>query len=73
MTNDVKSWYKSRTFWFAVLTILAGVGLQLADLPALESVKPYILVVVGAINMGLRFVTTQPVGGSNGTNTPNDA
>jgi len=66
MTTPTKPWYTSKTLWFAVLTILAGVGLQLADLPALESIKPYIMIVVGAINMGLRFVTTQPVtGGSN--------
>jgi len=68
MTNPIKPWYTSKTLWFAVLTILAGAGLQLADVPALESAKPYILIVVGAINMGLRFVTTQPViGGSNGS------
>lgn len=59
-----KIWYKSKTLWFAVLTIAAGVGLQLADLHALENVKPYILIGVGAINMALRFVTTQPVIGS---------
>lgn len=50
-----KSLFRSKTFWFNVLTAGAAL-LDVIPLP-----PEYTAVAVGVINIALRFVTTQPV------------
>lgn len=57
---EKKSPLKSKTVWVNVLTTFAGVitgATGMIPPPAL----PYALAVVGAINVALRFMTTQPI------------
>jgi len=58
-----KDWYKSKTLWlnaaagfFAILQIPA---VLFTDLP--PYVYPIVLALLGAVNVGLRFITTQPI------------
>ena len=63
-----KSWYKSRTVWFAVLTVLIGIagafgfGEFVPDASTVEIIQTVILVVVGGVNIVLRyFFTDKPI------------
>ena len=61
---EKKSILKSKTFWFNALTVATGIATYLAgseviaQYPAAVSV---IAVVVGGLNVALRFVTNKPV------------
>ena len=64
---DGKPFWKSKTFWVGVLTILVGF-LSTLDLGGfglepeiLRSVQAVITMVVGLINIVLRFVTKEPI------------
>lgn len=63
----IKDWYKSKTLWFAVLTVLLGVasafgfGEFVPDEASAETISTVILVVVGAVNIALRYLTKQPI------------
>jgi hypothetical protein len=58
----MKSLFSTKTFWF---NVLSGLGLFIA-LPELTSVVPpayvrYVVLANAAINIALRYITTQPV------------
>ena len=56
--NDVKSLFKSKTFWFNVLT---GVGAIVGAGVLPPSLMLYAPTIMAVVNIGLRWVTTQPV------------
>lgn len=59
---DKKPLYLSKTLWFNVLTIALTVLEMVADLPFLTpEYAQIILIVVAAVNVGLRLLTSQPV------------
>lgn len=60
----MKPWYRSKTIIFNLLaTVLAFVATALPQLETLMTPKVFIVfsVVVGIANVGLRFITTQPL------------
>lgn len=62
-----KNWYKSKTVWFAVLTVLIGIagafgfGEFVPDASTAEIIQTVILVVVGLANILLRYLTKEPI------------
>ena len=62
-----KSWYKSRTVWFAVLTVLIGIagafgfGEFAPDASTMQVIETVTLVVVGLGNLLLRYLTKEPI------------
>lgn len=60
----MKSPVSSKTVWFNILSLVAGVcayvagAEQLAEYPA---VAPIFVAVAGAVNIVLRFMTTEPI------------
>ena len=62
-----KDWYKSKTLWFAVLTVGLGVasafgfGEFAPDEASAETINTVILVVVGGVNLVLRYLTKEPI------------
>ena len=60
----MKAWYESKTLWLNVITALIAVLTLLQDNPVIPPVaQPYILLVVGVLNVVLRvWFTDQPIG-----------
>lgn len=64
---QAKKWYKSKTVWFGVLTMISGVASAGMDLlPILQiSLDPltysYILFTLGVVSVTLRLITTTPI------------
>jgi len=62
-----KSWYKSKTVWFAVLTVLIGIagafgfGEFAPDASTMQVIETVTLVVVGLGNLLLRYLTKEPI------------
>lgn len=56
---DAKPWYQSKTVWFNIAAALLGTADQLAGTGILGTSAPAI---IGAANIVLRAVTSQPVG-----------
>jgi hypothetical protein len=56
-----KSIFKSKTFWFNLLSIITAASGVIPLSPAVVGV------VTGVINVALRAITTQPVGLSDGS------
>lgn len=56
---ETKKWYKSKTMWVGVLTVVAGAGPLLGQWTAVISPTTYAagLTVVGLANVVLRAVT----------------
>ena len=58
-----KQFWRSKTFWFAVIAILVG-GAELlgyADFVPNEETQGVIVLAIGLVNLVLRFVTTERV------------
>ena len=54
-----KKFYQSKTFWFNVLTVviaLAGLA-GFADFQPSENTVEFVALLLGFVNLGLRFVT----------------
>lgn len=58
-----KPWYKSRTVWLNVATLLAGAGPVVANFTGLVNPLVYavMLTIVGGANIGLRFLTDKGI------------
>lgn len=59
-----KSLWKSKTFWVNLLVLTAGVAGYIGGHDVVQQYPQVVAAagaVVGAINIALRFVTTQPV------------
>ena len=60
--DDVKSIFKSKTFWVNAVVIVAGVATMLLDpVQYGAEVAKWAAVVLAAVNIYLRTVTTGPV------------
>lgn len=60
----MKSWYKSKTVWFNILTVLVVVASFFGFTPnqeLSEEVSGYLLVLSPLINLLLRFITTKGI------------
>lgn len=60
----MKSPLQSKTVWFNVLTVLAGVAGYVAGHEAMqnyETIVPIFVAVQGAVNIVLRFLTSKPI------------
>lgn len=60
----MKSPLKSRTVWTNILIIAAGVAAYIAGaepMAAYPAVVPIFVAVSGALNLVLRFLTTEPI------------
>jgi hypothetical protein len=58
---ETKHWYQSKTVWINLAIALLVIISSELGLP-IESGDQTVLVLVNAINIVLRFVTSQPVG-----------
>ena len=64
----VKNWWKSKTFWLNVITMVLAVFTLLSEQPFIPpNVLPFVLFAVGVLNLILRLwftntATTQPLG-----------
>ena len=62
-----KSWYKSKTVWFAVLTVLIGIagafgfGEFVPDANTTQAIEAVVLIVVGLGSILLRYLTKEPI------------
>jgi len=61
--NTIKPWWKSKTMWVSIITIVAGAfsGLVDQNLVTNPKIVSVILTVVGILNLVLRMVTSTPV------------
>ena len=50
-------WYKSKTLWVNVLTLLALILGTVAQWPELQAVAPQLLGALSVVNIVLRFIT----------------
>lgn len=53
-----KDWYRSKTYWAAIVTIVSGLGMYFTGEQSLMELSQ---AVVGAIFLALRKVTTDPI------------
>jgi hypothetical protein len=58
-----KPWYQSKTIWTNIITLAIFVLGQLAVIPDFADVSKYLVLVVAVLNIILRAVTSQPLGG----------
>ena len=65
-----KDWYKSKTLWFAALTVSVGVAASVfgfnewvPDEVTADTIQTVVLVLVGVVNIVLRYVTREPIKG----------
>ena len=56
--KELKRWFKSKTFWVAILTCCIGFGQYIAGLPEGASVTT---IVIGLTQIVLRFLTKGPI------------
>jgi hypothetical protein len=52
-----KEWYKSKTLWVNVLTLLALILGTVAQWPELQAIAPQLLGALTIVNIVLRFIT----------------
>jgi len=52
-----KEWYKSKTLWVNVLTLLALILGTVAQWPELQAIAPQLLGLLSVVNIVLRFIT----------------
>jgi hypothetical protein len=52
-----KEWYKSKTLWVNILTLLALILGTVAQWPELQALAPQLLGALSVVNILLRFLT----------------
>jgi hypothetical protein len=52
-----KEWYKSKTLWVNILTLLALILGSIAQWPELQALAPQLLGALSVVNILLRFLT----------------
>lgn len=52
-----KEWYKSKTLWVNILTLLALILGTVAQWPELQAIAPQLLGLLSVVNIVLRFIT----------------
>jgi hypothetical protein len=56
-----KQWWKSKTIWINILTLVAMIISQITGWEDMKSYAPTLLIVSNAINLVLRFISTAPI------------
>jgi hypothetical protein len=57
----MKRWYKSKTVWINVLSLVAMILATVAQWPEMNDVAPQIVYALAIVNVLLRFVTSESV------------
>ena len=58
---EPKPWYKSKTVWTNIVAIASGIGaIMTGEVELAAGIGP---IVLAAVNIVLRIVTRQPIGG----------
>ena len=57
----MKRWYKSKTVWINVLSLVAMILATVAQWPELSDIAPQIVYALAIVNVLLRFVTSESV------------
>jgi hypothetical protein len=57
----MKRWYKSKTVWINVLSLVAMVLATVAQWPEMNDIAPQIVYALAIVNVLLRFVTSESV------------
>lgn len=57
----MKPWYKSKTVWINVLSLVAMVLATVAQWPEMNEIAPQIVYALAIVNVLLRFVTSESV------------
>ena len=55
----MKRWYKSKTVWINVLSLVAMVLATVAQWPEMNEIAPQIVYALAIVNVLLRFVTSE--------------
>ena len=56
-----KQWWRSKTIWINILTLVAVIISQIMGWEDMKSYAPTLLIVSNAINLVLRFISTSPI------------
>jgi len=57
----MKRWYKSKTVWINVLTLIAMILATIAAWPELNDVSPQIAYALAIVNVLLRFISSEKI------------
>ena len=57
----MKRWYKSKTVWINVLSLVAMILATVAQWPEMNDIAPQIVYALAIVNVLLRFVTSESV------------
>ena len=57
----MKPWYKSKTVWINVLSLVAMILATVAQWPEMNEIAPQIVYALAIVNVLLRFVTSESV------------
>ena len=55
----MKRWYKSKTVWINVLSLVAMILATVAQWPEMNEIAPQIVYALAIVNVLLRFVTSE--------------
>jgi len=58
-----KPWYKSKMIWANIIAVAVAILASLGTFPGLlpAEFSPWVLFVIGALNIVLRFLTNEPI------------
>jgi hypothetical protein len=57
----MKRWYKSKTVWINVLSLVAMILATVAQWPEMNEIAPQLVYALAIVNVLLRFVTSESV------------
>lgn len=58
----MKKWYKSKTVWINVLTLIAMILATVSAWPELNDLTPQIAYALTIVNVMLRFISAEKIG-----------